>query len=180
MIKQVPSPNFGERNNYKPEIIVIHIMDGTLLGTDSWFQTPISKVSSHYGIGFTGEIHQYVQDEKAAWTQGYHEGATFKLHKPGINPNLYCLSIENEGRNLVNAPTVHINALVGQIKALAARWDIPIDRSHIIGHYEVDPVRKPNCPTSDRIFLDKIVAMANGESDREKIKSEIHRLVDSL
>ena len=168
-IKQVPSPNFiTGRGGFKPEIIVLHIMDGTLAGTDSWFSTPTSKVSSHYGVGLKGEIHQYVQDLDQAWTQGYHQGATFKLHKPGINPNAYCLSIEYEGQNLANAPETQINASVGLIRSLASYWKIPIDRDHIIGHYEIDPIRKPHCPATDKTIIDKIIKLAQNISVNTK------------
>lgn len=161
MIYQKTSPNFSiDRSGYKPEIIVLHIMDGTLSGTDGWFADPLSQVSSHYGIGFSGEIHQYVKDDNTAWTQGLHNGATFKLHKPGVNPNLYCLSIEHEGSDLSIAPQTQLDASVALIKVLCSKWNIPIDREHIIGHYEVDPFRKPFCPSSDKSIIDRIVKMA--------------------
>jgi N-acetylmuramoyl-L-alanine amidase len=70
-IKQIPSPNFVVgRGSQKPEIIVIHIMAGTLIGTDSHFSSPFSQVSTHYGIGFNGEVHQYVKEEDTAWGNG--------------------------------------------------------------------------------------------------------------
>src|SRR3990167_11456499 len=99
MIIQKPSPNFtkGRGSYYKPELIVLHIMVGSLSGTDSWFTSSISKVSSHYGIGFNGEVHQYVKEEDTAWTQGIVNNPSFKLYKQGVNPNTYCLSIEHEG-----------------------------------------------------------------------------------
>lgn len=181
---QKPSPNYGERKGYKPEIIVIHIMDGTLAGTDSWFANPASQVSSHYGIGFNGEVHQYVQDDKAAWTQGYHQGATFKLHKgPTINPNLYCLSIEHEGTDLSKAPLAQINSSVGLIRALAGKYGISIDRDHIIGHYEVDPIRKPNCPATDKSVLDSLVRQAQGTEELVTIqvpKSRLQKILNFL
>jgi hypothetical protein len=48
------------RGGFRPEAIVIHIMEGTLGGTDDWFNNPASKVSAHYGIGRNGQVHQYV------------------------------------------------------------------------------------------------------------------------
>jgi hypothetical protein len=35
------------RAGQRPEAVVIHIMEGTLAGTDSWFNAPESKVSAH-------------------------------------------------------------------------------------------------------------------------------------
>lgn len=164
-IIQKPSPNFAVgRQGFKPEIIVIHIMDGSLVGTDSWFANPASQVSSHYGIGFKGEVHQYVAEENVAWTQGLKvppvNPPKFVFYKPGYNPNLYCLSIENEGSNLATAPEAQIAAIVELIHMMAAKWNIPIDRDHIIGHYEVDPIRKPNCPAVDKSILNTIVNRA--------------------
>ena len=44
-----PSPNYSTgRLGYRPEAIVIHVMDGTLVGTDSWFANPQSAVSAHW------------------------------------------------------------------------------------------------------------------------------------
>ncbi len=180
-IIQKPSPNFSAgRGIQKPEIIVIHIMEGSLSGTDSWFANPISKVSSHYGVGFKGEIHQYVKDEDTAWTQGFHESATFKLHKLGVNPNSYCLSIENEGTDLMKAPEAQINSIVDVIRTLSAKWSIPIDRDHIIGHYEVDPVRRPFCPSPDRSIMDIIVKKAQIGIGAVKSKESILAKLDEL
>ena len=45
-IKWIGSPNKRKgRNGFRPEAVVIHIMEGTLKGTDSWFKNPVSKVS---------------------------------------------------------------------------------------------------------------------------------------
>lgn len=190
-IIQKPSPNFGERNGFKPEIIVLHIMAGSLTGTDSWFATSESQVSSHYGIGFTGEIHQYVPEEKKAWTQGLKippiNKPLFKLYKQGVNPNDYCIGIEHEGEDLSIVKEAEINASVELIKDIAKRWNIPIDRDHIIGHYEVDPIRKPNCPATDKSIIDRIVRMAQEPKvvvaptlDKEKIKQAISLLQSLL
>ena len=70
-IIDIPSPNFSEgRRGCDPELIVIHIMEGTLAGTDHWFRNPESKVSAHYGIGANGEIHRYVRESDTAWHAG--------------------------------------------------------------------------------------------------------------
>ncbi len=161
-IIQKQSPNFYKgRNGNKPEIIFIHIMDGTLTGTDSWFANPASKASSHYGVGFSGEVHQYVKEEDGAWTQGLVDNPTWK-YRPGVNPNYYGLSIEHEGKDLSKGPDAQINATVSLVRAMAARHNIPIDREHIKGHYEVR-ISKPNCPATDKSIIDRIVKLAQGD-----------------
>ena len=58
------------RRGWTPEAIVIHVMDGSLSGTDSWFNNPASGVSAHYGVGKDGVIHQYVQENDTAFHAG--------------------------------------------------------------------------------------------------------------
>lgn len=159
-IIQKPSPNFSARIAFKPELVVIHIMAGSLIGTDSWFATTDSQVSAHYGIGLKGEIHQYVNEKNRAWHAGRVSGPTFKLYKPGVNPNDYTIGIEHEGQDLSKNPQAQIQASADLVKAICTRWNIPIDRDHIIGHYQVFD-RKPNCPGTDKTVIDKIIKLAS-------------------
>ena len=63
--KGAHSQNFHpERAGYHPEAVVLHIMDGSLIGTDSWFNDAKSQVSAHYGVGRTGEVHQYAGNNR--------------------------------------------------------------------------------------------------------------------
>lgn len=158
IIKWIKSPNFTTgRDGYKPSMVCVHIMDGTLKGTDSWFMNTQSKVSSHYGIGNNGEIHQYVKEEDTAWTQGRVSKPTFKLYKEGVNPNKYFISIENEGKALSNFELEGVDSLVWLIGDICTRNNIPIDRDHIVGHNEINSTTKANCPDKDLTILDNIV-----------------------
>ena len=74
-------------------------MSGTLIGTDSWFANPASKVSSHFGVGKNGEIHQYVKLENTAWANGVVKNPNWPLLQNGVNPNYYTVSIEHEGKS---------------------------------------------------------------------------------
>lgn len=160
-IIQKSTPHFQiGRRGYKPEIIVIHIMDGSLIGTDSWFNSPISQVSAHYGIGQTGEIHQYVKEENESFHAGVVKNPTFSLYKgAGINPNWYTIGIEHEGKpDSVWSPEM-IKASVELIKDISKRWNIPIDRDHIIGHYQIRST-KPNCPAFNKSIIDSLVELS--------------------
>jgi len=159
------SPNFKKgRNGYKPEIIVIHIMDGSLIGTDAWFANPRSEVSSHYGIGYKGEVHQYVADEDTAWANGRVNNPTFKLYKDGVKPNLYTLSIEHEGNDLTRASEVQLQSSVELIRTLMTKYSIPCDRDHLIGHYQIYAL-KPNCPSKDKKIIDTILDRVKNSMD---------------
>lgn len=173
-IIQKPSPNFTKgRGTQKIEAIVIHIMAGSLVGTDSWFATPTSQVSAHYGIGFNGEVHQYVQDADTAWHAGaIVQPTSWSLLKLGINPNSYTLGIEHEGQDLSKGPVAQINATVELIRTLAAKYNVPIDRQHIIGHYQIKS-SKPNCPATDKSIIDHIITLANINTTEEQVNVTI-------
>lgn len=131
-----------------PPLIVLHTMAGSLPGTLAHFQNPASKVSSHYGVGRKGEIHQYVKETDGAWTNGrvMKPSSAQIIHRRG-NPNQYTITIEFEGKDrggAVDEP--QYQAGLWLIQQIAARWNIPLTREFIIGHYEIDAVNKANCP----------------------------------
>lgn len=80
------SPNhYTGRQGYGVTHITLHIMVGYLAGTDSTFANPSSQSSTHYGVGATGEIHQYVAE-----TDGSYSDANYAS-------NCSTISIEHEG-----------------------------------------------------------------------------------
>lgn len=133
---------------FKPEIHVIHIMQGTLRGTDSHFNNPAVDASTHYGIGKNGEIHQYVRDEDGAWGNGLVSNPKFEWLSvyPGVNPNLYSLSYELEGMTGDSPTSDQWGALLYLLKLKSAAYNIPMHRDRFIGHYIIDPVNRANCP----------------------------------
>lgn len=159
-IIQKPSPHFfPNRKGYKPEAIVIHIMAGTLVGTDAWFKNPASQVSAHYGVGKTGEVHQYVKEEHGAWHAGRVDKPTWKLIKAGVNPNYYTIGIEHEGQPGDIWTEAMIKSTAQLIKEIAQRWNIPIDRDHVIGHYNIYSV-KANCPATHKSVIYELIYKA--------------------
>jgi N-acetylmuramoyl-L-alanine amidase len=134
----------GRSSGLKPEAIVIHIMDGTLTGTDGWFNNPIAQVSAHYGVGKQGEIHQYVQETDTAFHAGTVVNPSWPLLKPGVNPNFYTIGIEHEGRPDDQWPAVQIETSAGLVGEVAARWNIPLDNMHVIPHHQIKSTK--TCP----------------------------------
>jgi N-acetylmuramoyl-L-alanine amidase len=177
-IKKLDTPNKALRGANIPDLIVDHIADGTYQGTIGWEQTPAPKnpdqVSSHFIIGRDGEVTQMVEIPQCAWTQGLPLNLIQKATLPivrqrGINPNVYCVSIEHEGfyaqthgtltdAQLAASIEVH-KFIISEVKRIYGTT-IPADRNHIVGHYEINPVNKPNCP-GELFPFDKIIAALN-------------------
>lgn len=157
-IQWIGSPNHSSLKDYKFIAIVDHIMSGTLVGTDSWFLNSASQVSSHFGVGKNGEIHQYVDTDYPAWANGSANNPDWNLLKSGVNPNYYTISIEHEGESGDVMPEAQYKSTLALHRWLIDELDIPIDDDHIIGHYRIDSVNKSNCPGSgfpwERLFKD--------------------------
>ncbi len=106
--------------------VVIHTTEGSYDGAISWFRNPASEVSAHYVIRKSdGQVTQMVRDKDRAW------------HARGGNAD--SVGIEHEG-SAWNAAT-WTNAMLDSSARLSAwlseEYDIPIDRTHFIGHREV-------------------------------------------
>lgn len=73
-IRQYPahSSNYTARNGRKINLLVVHHMAGRLTADQcgSIFAKSGRGGSAHYGIGYNGEINQYVKDKDIAWHAG--------------------------------------------------------------------------------------------------------------
>lgn len=163
VVKTLRSPNFNSgRRSFVPEAIVIHIMEGSLASTDSWFSTPASQVSAHYGIGRNGEVHQYVNEKDTAWHAGRVNNPSWGLMKRSfnglyINPNYYTVGIEHDGNENTEWTDEMYEASSTLVREIAQRWNIPLDRNHVIGHHEIYSLK--TCP-GNKVNINKLIALA--------------------
>lgn len=152
-IKWIGSPFFGYprgtkgRNGYKVMAIVNHIMAGSLAGTDAWFNNEESGgVSAHFGIGKTGEIHQYVDIGDVARHAGNVRESDWPLLLPNINPNWYTIGIEHEGYPGQEMTEEQFQATLSLQRWLVELLNLEVTSDTIIGHSRIDSVVKANCP----------------------------------
>jgi hypothetical protein len=157
-IKWAASPNYRSgRNGRTPIAIVNHITAGLMPGTLSWLQNSAAQASAHYLVTKVGAIYQLVKDEDTAWHAGIVNKPNWSLYD-GTNPNLYTLGIEHEALAGEALTEQQYQATLWLHQQLTAKWNIPIDRDHIIGHYRLDSVNRANDPgpafSWDRLFND--------------------------
>jgi N-acetyl-anhydromuramyl-L-alanine amidase AmpD len=124
------SGNYSNYSRGRGDIkyIVIHTTQGSYAGSISWFQNPASNVSAHYVIRSSdGQVTQTVRDEDVAW------------HAGNWSYNLQSIGIEHEG--YVAQSGWYTGAMYRSsarlVRYLAAKYDIPLDRQHILGHVDV-------------------------------------------
>lgn len=117
--------------------IVVHTMQGSYSGSISWFQNPASGVSAHYCVRSSdGQVTQQVRESDTA----YHGGNRFY--------NQTSIGIEHEGFVADPGRWYTMAMYVGSARlarAIVDRYRIPIDRAHIIGHYQI-PVSGSGAP----------------------------------
>jgi len=118
----------NRESTYNINYVVIHTTQGSAAGTLSWFRNSSSDVSAHYVIRSNdGKVWQCVRDKDIAW------------HAGNWNYNTWSIGIEHEG--FVEQDGWYTEAMYQSSAALTrhlcARYSIPKDRAHIIGHSEV-------------------------------------------
>jgi hypothetical protein len=125
--------NSNRESSYNINTIVIHVTQGSWSSAINWFASPSNTGSSaHYTVRSSdGFIGQSVHEEDIAWHAGWW------------TTNTHSIGIEHEG--YINEPKWFTDAMYRSSAKLSAylarKYDIPIDRQHIIGHNEV-----PGCP----------------------------------
>lgn len=146
-IEQSLSQNhFKGRNGYQPIAIVDHITAGAMPGCLSWLMNPKAKASAHYLVAKDGRIFQLVKDADTAWHAGFVNRPSWSLLKRDINPNYYTIGIEHECLSGGELTEEQYQATRWLHTYLCEKWHIPVDTDHIIGHYRIDSVNRPNCP----------------------------------
>ena len=182
------SPNkYNGRNGWKPDMIVCHITEGSFDGAVSWLCNPKHQASAHFVVAKDGRVTQLVDLKDGSWCNGtstdssskvYYGKSTLKaVRDRKTNANYYTVSIEHEGfskdgkgklTEAQKAATIElIKHIRREVKSIFG-VEIPADRAHIVGHYEVNPITKPNCPGQNFQFDEIVRAVSGGAPEPNK------------
>lgn len=169
------SPNhYNGRNGFKPDMIVCHVTAcDSYMSTYHWFMNAKSQTASHFVVDKNGDVYQFVDLQNGAWCNGtsttasdnrfYGKALNQAIKDRKTNANYFAYSIEFVDKDGAGITQAQINAGIDLIKYISAEnkrlygFEIPFDRQHIIGHYEVTPITKPLCPGKSFPW-DKIMA----------------------
>ncbi|MFC8673664.1 N-acetylmuramoyl-L-alanine amidase [Streptomyces griseorubiginosus] len=109
------------------DMVVVHVTQGSFASAVKAFQDPGHRAAAHYIVGKDGRITQMIRELDVA----YHAG--------NRSYNERSVGIEHEG--FVDRPEDFTDAMYTASARLTAgicaRYGIPVDREHIIGHVEV-------------------------------------------
>lgn len=154
------------------EAVVHHISEGGLASNLSWLTNSASGASSNYLIARDGTIYELVPLGIPAWTNGPRNKPNLKnpliktWNTNGWNPNTRTVTIEHQGYTSYGAGG-SLTPAQRAASILLTAWllqeiDKPADRTHIIGHYEIDSVERPNCPGYSPAEWDALVHDVDG------------------
>lgn len=102
-----PVPNFASGGNH-PRLFVMHIMEGSLDGCDSWFHNPSAQVSANFGNGKDGRLFQWVDTADTAWAQASYNGVAVSVeHEGQTGDSLTAAQLENDAQLLAWAHRTH-------------------------------------------------------------------------
>ncbi|AYC38356.1 N-acetylmuramoyl-L-alanine amidase [Streptomyces griseorubiginosus] len=114
-------------DDYGIDMVVVHVTQGSFASAVKVFQDPGHGAAAHYVVGKDGRITQMIRELDVA----YHAG--------NRSYNERSVGIEHEG--FVDRPEDFTDAMYAASARLTAgicaRYGIPVDREHIIGHVEV-------------------------------------------
>jgi hypothetical protein len=116
------------------DMVVIHDIEGSAISAVRWFQNEQAQASSHYVIdGETGKVYQMVKEKDVAWHAGNRDtnrrSVGIEHHGYAYRPGYYDATLYESSARLV--------------REITARYSIPRDRTHIIGHFEVPDPANP-------------------------------------
>ena len=177
----IPTWNYKKgRDGYTPEIIVIHIAEGSKQSVIQEFTNPVTQKSTHFLVCKDGEVLQFVQVWDTAWGNGIPVNPTaWEIkRRSGLNPNLYTVSIEFEGYAHEDITGIQYEKGAELLRFLSKELKIALVRELVIGHREIRANK--SCPGIIRI--EKLLEIANKEPEKrvEELKqtlSILQRLV---
>jgi len=119
-------------DSYQVNMIVIHSIEGSYSSAITAFQDPTRAGSAHYVISRTGRIAQMVLEKDIAW------------HAGNWDYNTRAIGIEHEGyAALGNFTLAEYQASAKLAASICSRWGVHMDRTHVIGHYQVPDPNNP-------------------------------------
>ncbi|HEY4180002.1 MAG TPA: N-acetylmuramoyl-L-alanine amidase [Kofleriaceae bacterium] len=150
------SPNYSSRSGSSIDLIVIHTCEGAYAGCWGYLKQSSSQVSAHYVVKENGsEITQLVKESSKAWhvaaNYACSRNANTMCARNGASTNTFAIGVEHAGfASQGSWPDAQIEASAKLVCDIAKRNNIPRDRTHIVGHGQLQPNNRtdpgPNWP----------------------------------
>ena len=168
------------RGAFQPEAVVLHRTGGSLSDIDARCNQAGTFSSAHYAVGTDGLAHQYVEESGTAFHAGVVVSPTWRLIKPGQNPNLYTIGIELAGNAGERVTDVQYDAAASLSAEILRRYQIAFDADHVVLHSEIRADRAcPGAGFDRNELLRRIQAAARVPAQAKVTEQEVKVLRDS-
>ncbi|ATY98318.1 N-acetylmuramoyl-L-alanine amidase [Streptomyces cavourensis] len=114
-------------DDFRIDRVIIHVTQGSFDSAVQVFQDPAHRAATHYIVGQDGRVVQMIRELDVAYQAG---NRSFNERAVGIEHEGFVDRPEDLTKEMYEA-SARLTA------SICARYDIPIDREHIIGHVEV-------------------------------------------
>jgi hypothetical protein len=127
----------------------------------SYFQTV--DADSTFWCKRDGQLDRFLNDEDKVWTNGAWSAPNLSnpvirdLFNRGINTNDVSLTVEHQGFANQEITEAQYESTSDLVAYWCRTYNIPCDRNHIVGHYEVGEHKQ--CP-GKAVSINRIVEMA--------------------
>jgi hypothetical protein len=145
-----------------------------------------SQVTATFWVNRDGSVVQSLPDplRQGPWTNGILNRPDLTnpriaaMVRDGANPNTRSLiTIENvslePGAPITTAQQQTCAALV---KYYHAKAGVPINRETVVGHYQIDSVNRPNCPSTNKAIINEIVGIATGATPTTGVDDVLNQM----
>lgn len=140
---------------YNPDILVLHITDGSYEATKAWFENPRSYVSSNWVVKKDGTWVQCVDEKDAPFTNGrIYRPTSRRLKDISINPNLYSVTVEVVNRGEMPSWNQWISWARG-CREVMNRYNMDI--FDVVDHYEIAGNKTCPRPWFTRFWLKRLL-----------------------
>ena len=157
--------NSSYPREYPAEMVMIHFTSAVMLNRENPYDYDLVRgifedynLGIHYLIDRDGTIYCFLPESRAAWHAGK---GSYGDEKYTDNMNRYAIGIELMGigsqedmsiylhpeeyarldENLIGFTDAQYTSLAALVKDICMRNDIAMDRQHIIGHQEYNPLK---------------------------------------
>lgn len=157
----LPLETYSDERLYAPEMVMIHFSSAVVIDRSDPYNMDLIReifldyeVSTHYIIERDGTIRCYIPEDRVAWhagkgTWGGEEKYTNAMNQYAIGIEMVAMGSKNDmkayltgeeydalDQSLMGYTDAQYEALRALVSDLCLRYDIPLDRDHIIGHQE--------------------------------------------
>lgn len=131
---------FNRPNDFKIDQVVIHDTEGSAQSALDVFQNPSNAASVHYLIDTDGTVYQVLHEHDIAYQAGNY---WYNSHSVGIEH----VGFDAQGYQWYNAAEYLASAKL--VAYLLKKYNIPLDRSHIVAHGTTPASELANSPNHE-------------------------------